>query len=257
MTVRRLNFTGRHRIRREDVVITISVHDGGTPSFSVLLDLKDYNLPNDALVSVEAYRRTWIQRHHLGHAGAVSASEHGPFILDGLQDAAGVKFRVKVSAEKASDLRGQLLAGADRLVPTASPDTPQEVVSLLPVGEADLGELVWRVDCDAATSPVLQVSRELGRGIARTPYFHALVFPSALQQILDAARLIGGRPDDVDEDDWRLDWLHLGLGLAGPWPTSPMDHEDWDDWCKDVVSRFAARHSLQRRYADWFEGGER
>jgi hypothetical protein len=257
MTVRRLNFTGRHKIARKHAIVTLIAADGGPPSFSICVHLEAYDLPPDSLVSVEAYRRMWMQRWELGCTEEVGGTEYGPYVFDGLHDAAGVRFRIKVAAAEADGVRGQLLAAADGLAPTASPDTPPEIVSLLPVGEENLGELIWRIDCDAATSPVLQVSRDLGRGIARTPYFQALVFPAALQQILDAVRLIGGRADDVDEDDWRRDWLRLAQGLAGPCPSTDMSDEEWDGWCSTAVSQFANRHGLQRQYASWYEEGSR
>ena len=258
MTIRRLNYTGRQRIRRDDVVVTLAARDGGPPTISVLLDLESYSLPESALVSVEAYRRTWLRRIPLGPVSTVGVGELGPFDLEGIHDAAGVKFRVKVSTTQPAEERGQLLAAADRLSPEAGKDTPEEVVSLLPVQEADLGDVVWRVDCDPAEGPVLQVNRQLGRLATREPQFRALVLTAALQQVMDAARLIGGRADDIEDDegDWRGDWLRFGRALAGPWPRTTMDHEEWTEWCATVAKRFATRHRFQQMYSDWSEERE-
>lgn len=256
MTVARLNYTGRRRIPREEVVIELSARDGATASFTVVVNLDGLDLPDDALVTAEASRRTWVQREWLGHVRDVGSSEHGPFELAGIHDAAGIKFRIKVSEADESGERGKLLAVADRLIPAATADTPQEVVSLLPVGVENLGELVWRVDCDAGNSPVLKVSKPLGRDLARKPYFRSLVFPSALQQILDIVRRSGTNANEFDDDDWQLDWLRFGQALAGPHPDDDFDEEEWDRWCANVVGQFAAKHGLQRQFATWQEGAE-
>lgn len=261
MTIRRLNFTARQRIRRSDVVITLEARDGGQPTFSVLLDLDKYHVPASALVSVEAYRGPWMCRKALGTASTVSANELGPYELDRIDDAAGVKFRVKVSATEPPEERGRILAAADRLAAEAGKGIPKETVSMLPLQRADLGELVWRVDCDSAEGPILLINRQLELGCSREPQFRALVLPAALQQILDAARLLGGMADDVvdDENDWRGDWLRFGYALAGAWPSTPLSGDadaEWENWCQTVTSAFAARHRFLQTYVDWREERE-
>lgn len=253
MTVARLNYTGRRRIPRKEILVELSAQDDSVPSFKVMLNLEDLELPQSALVTAEAYRRFWVQRDWLGHVGDVGSREHGPFELTGLHDAAGVKFRIKVTAADESGERGKLLAVADGLTPAASADTPQEVVSLLPVSVAELGDLVWRVDADAATPPVLKVNKTLGRDIARKPYFRSLVFPAALLQILDIIRLSGKNADEFDDADWQFEWLQFGQSLAGTHPDSDFDGDEWDLWCATVVSHFASRHRIQRHFGEWYE----
>jgi len=253
MTVARLNYTGRKRIPREEVIVELSAREDGPASFTVVVNLGRLDLPDDALVTIEAYRRTWVQREWLGHVKDVGDSAHGPFELVGMHDAAGIKFRIKVSGSGDTEERGKLLAAADRLVPAATADTPEEVVSLLPVGVEDLGDLVWRVDCDPATSPVLKVSRPLGRDIARKPYFRSLVFPGALQQILDVVRLSGTSTSEFDDQDWQLDWLHFGRALAGPYPEEDLSEDPWDVWCAAVVDQFARKHRLRHQFVTWHE----
>jgi hypothetical protein len=52
------NFTGQKGLSRKDVQLLLLDPPGGPPSFEAKLKLKDYKLPEDALVFVEAYRQT-------------------------------------------------------------------------------------------------------------------------------------------------------------------------------------------------------
>ena len=64
MTVRRLNYTGRKRISREDVAITLHEKAGEVATFDAdLAKLSDYKLPEDALHS-EAYQHYVVTQMH-------------------------------------------------------------------------------------------------------------------------------------------------------------------------------------------------
>ena len=66
MPIRRLNYTKRKKLRRDDIDIVILQNDQGSNSFEATLRLASYRLPEDAALSVEAYRRTRVMRFSLG-----------------------------------------------------------------------------------------------------------------------------------------------------------------------------------------------
>ena len=70
---RRFNYTGRKRIHRKDVKFSI-VSVVNEIAFDANLDgLRNYDLPRDAFVFVEAYRQTNWMRFYFGTIGAISS----------------------------------------------------------------------------------------------------------------------------------------------------------------------------------------
>jgi hypothetical protein len=70
MSIRRINSTGRKKIVREDARIFVRTDSDGVLTFDAVLDLTNYNLPEDACVFVEAYRQTTFMRFPHGTVGA-------------------------------------------------------------------------------------------------------------------------------------------------------------------------------------------
>src|SRR5262249_28332446 len=130
MAIRRLNFTGRKRISREHVRIALHEKPGEPASFEADLgDLKEYKLPADALVFVEARLQTRWMRSPFGPAGAITPCPDRR--LTEFDSADGVLFSVKVTS--ASERSGMMLAEADR-IPVRFPGEVEEPrLPLLPV----------------------------------------------------------------------------------------------------------------------------
>ena len=66
---RRVNFTGRKRIPRRDVSVSLMERDGPR-SFDATLRLDGSGLPKDAMVYVEAYHKTDYMRYPFGTVGS-------------------------------------------------------------------------------------------------------------------------------------------------------------------------------------------
>ena len=109
--IRRLNYTGRVRIVREDVHVTVIERKGKLPFFKAELDLAGYGLPGDAKVYVEAYRQTFWMRFDFGSVGRLAAPEH-PELSD-FDSLEGILFRVRVTSSDGAS--GKLLAEADQI----------------------------------------------------------------------------------------------------------------------------------------------
>ena len=76
MAVRRLNYTGRKRIRQTDVRFVIHEDGSGSATFDGdLSGLGNCDLPADARVYVETYRQTSWMRFDFGTIEAISPPE--------------------------------------------------------------------------------------------------------------------------------------------------------------------------------------
>lgn len=247
--IRRLNFTGRKRIRREDVRILVTRREGLPAVFKVALNLSEYGLPPDAPVFFEAYRQTSWMRFNGGTVASIATCE---FELTEFGDPDGVLFRVRVGSPTPHDRR--ILAEADQISGSSTGEGPQGRESLLPVKGEDLGDLLWEIDFDGVR-PLLKINARLDwRALARHPAFEALVLPAALREILQAAvREEGADPDDTKT--WWGQWVRFATKLPG---VPPLDRDAAEDekreWVEEAVRAFARRGELLSRFAKYFDG---
>jgi hypothetical protein len=242
MSIRRFNYTGRKRIRRQDAVVLAAT--GETPEFDVELSLADYELPPDAKVIVEAYRQTSLRRYRFGRVSEPRPEE--PLDLSGLPEIEDLRFRVKVVD---TDDVGRLLAEADRL-PLVDLDRGTSP-SLVHVREADLGGELWRLTYEDDT-PILLVERKYGprEMLLSSPHFRWLVLPQLFRQLLTDAIDMGGDDDDENEASWSRQVVEHATRLAGVEPPSSDEAEQArGEWMTSAVKAFCRRHGFARRYS--------
>ena len=146
----RLNYTGRKKIQRQDVFITV-FDNNGIRRFDADIDLDGYNLPSDAPVCVEAYRQNAWMRFEYGQASSLKAQTDNR--LSEFDSLDGLLFRVKVTQNDGT--HGKLLAVADRVRPSKPEEGESNRLCLLPVQSVEM-DSVWRVDF--TDHPVLQMS---------------------------------------------------------------------------------------------------
>jgi hypothetical protein len=255
MAIRRLNYTGRKKIRRED--LSIALHD--MPNAPVFFDadltkLSAYKLPDDAIVSVEARLQTRWMRFSYGTVGTITPAADRT--LTEFDSPDGILFSLKVTAVTGNP--GKLLAEADG-IPVRFPGEAEERRDpLLPVKSDDIGQEVYRLDF-SNDPPILLVNRAAGGkdAIARSPLFMSIVYPAALREILD--RIIHVEDlDDPDDDGevWQARWLRFAAALPGVGPVPPKDDGDRDQWIDDAVASFAKQQTMLDRFiAGWQKGG--
>lgn len=236
MTVRRLNFTKRQRIRRNEVDLEAEQVDEGI-SVQVGLDVSELDLPRSREITwfVEAYYGTYhFERTHLP-----APNDHGDirdeFLLKGWTEQGTVKFRFKgVESET-----GRLVAFGDQFQTEVGQD--EQVRSLLPVVEGDLDE-VWKVDFGGdAPHLVLNSDLEGLHQLSVQDEFRALVYPEVLRRILNHYFIEEElSPDDLHEDEAAYKWLAFANRLSTTEMPSIQDgKEARRQWCDDCVSAFA------------------
>ncbi len=92
--IRKINFTGRKRIKRSNVRVDVLRDPRAARVFNILMDLSDMGLDPQARVYVEAYHRTGYQRYDFGSVGQRKIPEDRR--LSRFSDATVPLFRVKV-----------------------------------------------------------------------------------------------------------------------------------------------------------------
>jgi hypothetical protein len=255
MPIRRINYTGRVKILREDARIYVSPDSDGVLTLDAAINLTDYGLPTDAEVSVEAYRETAFMRFPYGTV-ASPQSPHGlARRLAEFTSREGLLFRVKVTST--GDRPGVLLAKADRIPVSDDEEQPENRIALLPPAPGELGQETWRVDLTGANGPLLLVNIRVGdwKAVAASPLFRSLVYPAAMRQVLWHIYKIEETRAMDDLDDWRCRWLAFAATLpgAGDPPLTSEDDDDWAEWITAAVESFARRHQMLDHYKAFFE----
>jgi hypothetical protein len=253
MTIRRINYTGRKRLSQQDVRVYLSASDARPVQFDAEIDVTEYDLPQESLISIEAYRQTSWMRFDCGTVAQIAIPKDR--VLTEFDSPEGILFRLRVTSPKGPD--GLLLAEVDRIRPRIPEDTDENRLSLLPVKPEDLGEQLFRVDF--SDGPILQVNSRSGdwRSLARDPIFIAFAFPSAFREILTRIILVDKYYDLEDMADWRAQWLKFSTALPGVTVvTSGNDVEYYDDWIDDAVTAFCRYHGSFKQFASnyWVKG---
>lgn len=248
--IRKLNFTGRKKIPKSQISIGIRQGEDNTKSFTVDLNLNDLNLPPNAEVYIEAYRRHAYMRFPFGTVENLIAPEERS--LSGFNPGETPRFRVKVVDHSAG--LGKIVASADKIFPALGDNPATERGFLLPVEHKDLGDQIWRLELKD-DGPVLELNDRIEnlRQIARSgESFLSLVYPEIVRRVLTAILLGESQNDpDCDEDDWQSQWLKYACSFPGiddP-PSTTASHGEKEDWIEDVVNAFCKKWKVREKYS--------
>lgn len=249
---RRINHTGRRKIRRSMVRIKLVEQKEKPPAFNASVDLAALYLPPTADIYIEPYYKSSLQRFACGTV--TNFTLPADTTLTDVDLGGPVLFRVKVVDN--SGHVGRLLASADRIPPVDESDE-EDREFLLKVVTRDLGPLPWKVDLLPDIKPELALNNRipdvLGK-IKHDPLFQGLVFPGAVREIYSFILM----EDDggYEEDSWQEKWIRFGENLTGE---NRPDHDESDgevrEWIGSVVAAFSQQHKLCDRVVDSMSGG--
>jgi hypothetical protein len=239
VTIRRFNYTARHRIDRGAIRLTLADPDERPARVRASVELPP-GLPRDARVHIEAHQRTTRMRFDFGTVDRPGFPD-GFAVLAEFDDPAAVQFAVKVTASHGDEV-GLLLADRDGMRIDAA-DADEDRESLLPVAPSDIGEDVWQI-CFGSAGPMLLFNRNLPdwRSFAAEHRVRCLVYPAAMRQVLTQILIIDDWVDLEDKDDWRTKWLIFAHSFDGvtDLPEAP-NLTDKQAWIDDAVTAFSAR----------------
>ena len=255
MAVRRINFTGRKRLKRTDARVYLYPSDVGPAEFDLNLKLDAYGLPADACVSVEAYRQTSWMRFSCGTVADTRLPDYRRLVEFGSTEA--VLFRVRVTSTAAPE--GLLLAEADRIQPRAADEIDEDRLPLLPVVPSDdLRDEIVRIDF--TDSPKLLINTRVGdwRSVARSPVFISLTYPAVMRDVLTRALHIDNDFGRDDLSEWQAQWLQFCVRLPGvaEAPAGDEELDKIDDWIEDAVAAFARKNRILKKFATYWVRGE-
>ncbi|MBX2905167.1 MAG: hypothetical protein KF744_03960 [Taibaiella sp.] len=247
--IRKFNYTNRKKIPHEFIDISLSIVAGAT-HFNASINFPENSFPENAKVYIEPYYGPSYLRFDFGTVKNTiqpSATDIGE--LKRISDK--VYFRIKVVDESVEN--GLLLGFADK-IPTVDDGDPDGRTSILYVNavEMDTNE-VWRVNfsTDPDGMPILEVNRSIDgiRELAKNDaYFFALVYPSAIRQIL--RKVIDDGDFDDSSDTWSAKWVKFcrtTLGVTSL-PRSKDNEEECEAWADSAVRAFCKRYKTLEGY---------
>lgn len=246
---RRLNYTNRQKIMRDDVSIRLSKIDGEGIKFDAEFSLDKYKLNGiepSPDIFIEAYRGAsalW-KRFCYGSVGRVEVPVDRSLNDFGVPD--GILFRIKVTAADGS-AAGRLIAEADSIRPLMPGQLEASALPLIRHMPADsIGDELWRVDF-SDDLPMLLINSRLPIGVEQfllDPVCRAIFATGVMRQVLTRILIIEQNVgDDSDPDDWRQRWLRFGEGMAGiehkeiGGDLQMIDVEEWIDYAVEGFSK--------------------
>lgn len=241
---RTFNYTGRKKIERRDIAITLR-EERGTLVFDADLRLASYQFPRSAEVWLEAHRQNLWMQFAWGTTSALRPPTDRKLTEFDVSD--GLLFRVRVVQPQGQE-HHKLLGEADGLhFVKVGEATDRRRHLLVPVPEA-LDQLLWKLDMES-DPPRLLINKEAKpsyRDVARSPHFISLVYPEVLRRLLTRALVQEKWTEDDDEGGWASDWMRFARNLGVPWPPPPPDLDaDCEGWIEEATAAFARRNQLR------------
>lgn len=250
---RRFNFTGRVKIRKEDVAVSLA--SDGSSVCQVHLRLADYQIKADAEVIVEAARGRLLRvRGIWGRAGIAMTPEGAASSLDIslLEDLEGVRFRILVVERDTY----RLLASAEDIALDFDVNGQQSQRSLLPIIMRDLEGGVWEID-DITSNPTLVLDVNLGsKQQIKSSSVLAAILPGVIRTILVAIAHEHQSQDDESDFESVGTWLQLGEQWAGYPPPHESDHTKIDEWAQSAVTSFCRDKKIRYQLANHIRSEE-
>ncbi len=247
MPVKRLNFTNRSKLTREQA--NVLVHPGNPATFEAVLNLSHLcESAGTARVFVEAYHRTTRMRFSFGTVARYVSPSPNELRLTEFPDWKDVSFRVKVT--DVSESPGKIIAWANKIRPKGPEDDQQN--DLVRWKDTDLNGLLWDMEFDER-GPVVLVERKVGHAsVGQDPRFIVVAYPEILRRSLTEALLI----DKVSGDDpehwfsaWSKGYLTSKLSLS----KMDIDSEDVEHrrvWIEQAVDAFGRQFKLADQWAE-------
>lgn len=256
--IKRLNFTGRVKIKQSSV--SLKIINSGTPNvaFSCSVDLNEYKFPDDAEVYIDVYRGSYIRKRF--QFGTVKSTK--PLVnieIREFKDFPVFNFKLFVV-----DTR----KGFKQILGLTSPFNSfydgsfNSEKSLLPVKYVNNINQIWKIDYETERAILLLNSekRNMPDLIKNDKFFRYTVLPAAFREILFKLFIVEGVPEDEEENDsYKGKWLSfivnrldckddLQLLTRGDEDDSDIDSKSQleaierivDTFCKKVFSDYNA-----------------
>ena len=251
--LRTINYTGRAKITRDEVEITLNDEPGLEPSFDAEFKFLE-RFPDDSAIYVEAYYKETLQRFSFGTVGNVTRPTDR--VLSAVDLTGTTLFRVRVVDE--SGQIGRLLGAAEALRPEGGYDDDNSE-SLMTLKTGPLESLPWKVEAQHdGSKPCLVINNRIPDALNRAksdPGFYSLILPGALQQVLYQFLLNELDDEDIEANEQRSRWIDMATRLESE-PPETTDFDELSSWVERVVEAFCKREDMTSALVNHLEGVE-
>jgi len=237
---RRFNYTGREKLNRDAVKISVNKTNGKPKSITAKLNLNEIKYPGDTKIYLDAYHRTDRKRFDFGKISQ-PVTPHD-LTIDELAYTDNLMFRLMLIDE--SGEQGKIIAHADRI----RADEEADKKPILPVRSDDLGQQIWKLEFTGEEGgPILCLNNKIPplENLVKTDsIFFMYVFPAVIREILTHMIFI----DTVENPEepainWHSDWLKFSKMILPhePVPDLAPDEFDKDEivkWIDQVIEEF-------------------
>jgi len=249
---RRLNFTGRKKLKSTEAKFELINGDDGVPTFDAKFSIERRSINPDALLFVEAKCNNTVQRFSFGTYDLPEAPDDRR--LNQIDLGGVITFTAKVVDE--SEGVGRLLAsGKYRSV---GDEEESNRVSLMVFKSADLGSTVWKMEFQEGEKPVLLINSRIPEAkekLTGNRIFQGLILPAAFRETLLYYLLDNhGVPDD---DSIAKKWLDFAeMYAAEERPGSLNDFAEVHQWVTGVSGEFSRKFNMCSGVAAMLEESE-
>jgi hypothetical protein len=237
---RRFNYTGREKLTKDAIKISINKANGKPKSITAKLNLNEIKYPGNTRIYLDAYHKTDRKRFDFGKINH-SVMPYD-LTIDELAYTENLMFRLMLIDESAE--HGKIIAHADRI----RADEEADKKPILPVRFDDLGQQIWKLEFTGEEDgPILYINNKipaLENLVKSDPVFFMYVFPAAIREILTHMIFI----DTVENPEepsvtWHYDWLKFSKMILPHEPVPDFDPNEIDkndvvNWIDQIVEEF-------------------
>jgi len=250
---RKLNYTDRKKIKRENVSISFIREKDVIVAFSVnKLDVNDLKLIQDAQVYVEAYYRTELKRFNIGTVGKLQIPSYCN--IKDMSSPENLRFRIIV----VDPLDSKILAHASRI----APEEYSKEKSILPVEFSDLGNEIWTIKYEGdEDAPILILNSRIPniqRMAKQDNQFFIHVYPQVIRDVLTYMVFVDGIESTIEPSvEWHSDWLKFVKMFNTHTPEilnkddNNFNKEEVLNWINDTVKKFCDFYS--NKFQDYIQ----
>jgi hypothetical protein len=245
--IRRLNYTGRIKILRSRISISL-LNDRKGKYFNADINLEGMGFPDDAKIYIEPNYKGVYQRFCFGTVSQFKKPDST--LLNELPETELAYFDISIVDETGNV---GLLLGTAKGVAVSTDGTPNDRIPLLHVNPADLGNQFWKLSFDSGEDgrPVLEINKNIPEvfEMARNDIkFISLVYPAAFRQVL--VRLLQQGDTDAEEDSWISQWLKFITQVLHIKSVPDFDNSNDDftpeqeNWIDECVNEYCKKREL-------------